>query len=96
MGIGKSRLILELTGESLAKEFNILSTNCSSWEESKPYAPLKEIFAKIFGIKFDNSSKKINKKIESKIKEIDSSLLFASSYFSRLLSSKIKSLEEIM
>jgi len=96
LGIGKSRLILELTEESLAKEFNILSANCSSWEESKPYAPLKEIFAKIFGIKFDDDSKEIDKKIENKIKEIDSSLLFASSYFSRLLSSKIKSLEEIM
>jgi len=96
LGIGKSRLILELTGESLAKEFNILSTNCSSWEESKPYAPLKEIFTKIFGLKYDDDSKEIEKKIKSKIKKIDSSLLFASSYFSRLLSSKIKSLEEIM
>jgi len=96
LGIGKSRLILELTKDSLAKEFNILSGNCSSWEESKPYAPLKEIFTKIFGIKFDDDLKEIDKKIENKIKEIDSSLLFASSYFSRLLSSKIKSLEEIM
>ena len=96
LGIGKSRLILELTGESLAKEFNILSSNCSSWEESKPYAPLKEIFTKIFEIKYDDELKEIDKKIESKIKEIDSSLLFASSYFSRFLSSKIKSLEEIM
>ncbi len=96
LGIGKSRLILELTGESLAKEFNIFSSNCSSWEESKPYAPLKEIFTKIFGIKFDDELGEIEKKIENKIKKIDSSLLFASSYFSRLLSSKIKSLEEIM
>lgn len=96
LGIGKSRLILELAKDSLAKEFNILSGICSSWEESKPYAPLKEIFTKIFGIKLDDDFKEINKKIENKIKEIDSSLLFASSYFSRLLSSKIKSLEEIM
>ncbi|MBA7567170.1 hypothetical protein ES708_08871 [subsurface metagenome] len=96
LGIGKSRLILELTKDSLAKEFNILSGNCSSWEESKPYAPLKEIFTKIFGIKFDDNLQEIEKKIENKIKGIDSSLLFASSYFSRLLSSKIKSLEEIM
>ena len=96
LGIGKSRLILELTKESLAKEFNILSGNCSSWEESKPYAPLKEIFTKIFGIKFDVNLKKIERKIENKIRKIDPSLLFASSYFSRLLSSKIKSLEEIM
>jgi len=96
LGVGKSRLILELTGESLAKEFNILSSNCSSWEESKPYAPLRGIFSKIFEIKIDDDSKEIEKKIESKIKDIDSSLLFASSYFSRLLSSKIKSLEEIM
>jgi class 3 adenylate cyclase/tetratricopeptide (TPR) repeat protein len=96
LGIGKSRLILELTKDSLTKEFNILSSNCSSWEESKPYAPLKEIFTKIFGIKFDDDLKEIDKKIENKIKETDSSLLFASSYFSRLLSSKIKSLEEVM
>lgn len=96
LGIGKSRLILELTEDSLANEFNILSSDCSSWEESKPYAPLKEIFTKIFGIKFDDDIKEIERKIENKIKEIDSSLLFASSYFSRLLSSKIKSLEEIM
>jgi adenylate cyclase len=96
LGIGKSRLILELTKESLTKEFNILSGNCSSWEESKPYAPLKEIFTKIFGIKSDDELKEIDRKIENKIKKIDSSLLFASSYFSRLLSSKIKSLEEIM
>ncbi len=96
LGVGKSRLILELTEDSLANEFNILSGDCSSWEESKPYAPLKEIFTKIFGIKFDDDLKKIERKIENKIKEIDSSLLFASSYFSRLLSSKIKSLEEIM
>jgi len=96
LGIGKSRLILELTKDSLAEEFNILSGNCSSWEESKPYAPLKEIFTKIFGIKFDDELKEIDRKIENKIKKIDSSLLFASSYFSRLLSSKIKSLEEIM
>lgn len=96
LGIGKSRLIYELTKESMAKEFNILSSSCSSWEESKPYAPLKEIFTKIFGIKFDDDVKEIDRKIENKIKEIDSSLLFASSYFSRLLSSKVKSLEEIM
>lgn len=96
LGIGKSRLIYELTKESTAKEFNILSSSCSSWEESKPYAPLKEIFTKIFGIKFDDDIKEIERKIENKIKEIDSSLLFASSYFSRLLSSKVKSLEEIM
>ena len=96
LGIGKSRLILELTGESLAKEFNILSGNCSSWEASKPYAPLKEIFTKIFGIKFDDNLKEIEKKIKNKIEEIDSSLLFASSYFSSMLSSKIKSLEEII
>jgi len=96
LGIGKSRLILELTKDSLVKKFNILSANCSSWEESKPYAPLSEIFIKIFGIKFEDDFKEIDKKIENKIKEIDSSLLFASSYFSRLLSSKTKSLEEIM
>jgi len=96
LGVGKSRLILELTKESLAKEFYILFSNCSSWKESKPYAPLKEMFTKIFGIKFDDELKEIEEKIENKIKEIDSSLLFASSYFSRLLSSKIKSLEEIM
>ena len=96
LGVGKSRLILELSKDSLAKEFNILSSNCSSWEESKSYAPLKEIFTKIFGIEFDDELKEIDKKIENKIKEIDSSLLFASSYFSRLLSSKTKSLEEIM
>jgi len=96
LGVGKSRLILELSKESLAKEYFVLSGNCSSWEESKPYAPLKEMFTKIFGIKFDDELKEIDKKIENKIKEIDSSLLFASSYFSRLLSSKIKSLEEIM
>ena len=96
LGIGKSRLILELTKESLAKEFNILSGNCSSWEASKPYAPLKEIFTKIFGIKFDDNLKEIEKKIKNKIEEIDSSLLFASSYFSSMLSSKIKSLEEII
>ena len=96
LGIGKSRLVLELTEDSFAKEFNILSSNCSSWEESKPYAPLSEIFIKIFGIKFDDDFKEIDRKIEGKIKEIDSSLLFASSYFSRLLPSKTKSLEEIM
>ncbi|MEA2087633.1 MAG: adenylate/guanylate cyclase domain-containing protein, partial [Candidatus Caldatribacteriota bacterium] len=96
LGIGKSRLILELTNGSLAEEFNILSANCSSWEESKPYAPLKEIFTKIFEIKFDDELKEIDRKIENKIKEIDPSLLFASSYFSRLLSSRTKSLEEIM
>jgi predicted ATPase len=96
LGIGKSRLILELTKESLAKEFNILSGNCSSWEQSKPYAPLKEIFTKIFEIKFDDNLKEIEKKIENKIREIDPSLLFASAYFSRLFSSKIKSLEEMM
>ena len=96
LGIGKSRLILELTKESLAKEFNILFGNCSSWEESKPYAPLREIFTKIFEIKYDDDSKEIEKKIENRIKEIDPSLLVASSYFSRLLSSKIKSLEEII
>lgn len=96
LGVGKSRLIYELAKGSLAKEFNILSGNCSSWEESKPYAPLKEIFTKIFGIKFDDDIKEISKKIENKIKEIDSSLSFTSSYFLRLLSSKIKSPEEIM
>lgn len=96
LGVGKSRLIYELAKGSLAKKFNILSSNCSSWEESKPYAPLKEIFTKIFGIKFDDDLKEIDKKIKNKIKEIDSSLLFASSYFLRLLSSKIKSPEEIM
>ena len=96
LGIGKSRLILELTKESLAKEFNILSGNCSSWEASKPYAPLKEIFTKIFGINFDADLNEIDKKVKNKIEEIDSSLLFASSYFSGLLSSKIKSLEEII
>ena len=96
LGVGKSRLIYELTKDSLTKEFNILSANCSSWEESIPYAPLKEIFTKIFGIKFDDELKEIDKKIENKIKKIDSSLLFASSYFSKLLSPKIKSLEEIM
>src|SRR5665648_50483 len=96
LGIGKSRLILELTKDSLAKEFNILSGNCSFWEESKPYAPLSEIFIKIFGIKFDDDFKEIDKKIENKINEIDSSLLFATSYFSRLLPSKTKSSKEIM
>ncbi|MBA7528790.1 hypothetical protein ES705_20980 [subsurface metagenome] len=96
LGVGKSRLIYELTKDSLTKEFNILSANCSSWEESIPYAPLKEIFTKIFGIKYDDEIKEIDKKIENKIKKIDSSLLFASSYFSKLLSPKIKSLEEIM
>ena len=96
LGIGKSRLILELTKDSLAKEFNILSSHCSSWEESKPYAPLSEIFIKIFGINFDDDFNEIDKKIENKIKQIDSSLLFTSSYFSRLLSSRTKSLEEIM
>lgn len=96
LGVGKSRLIYELTKDSLTKEFNILSANCSSWEASKPYAPLKEILTKIFGIKFDDELKEIDKKIENKIKKIDSSLLFASSYFSKLLSPKIKSLEEIM
>jgi len=96
LGVGKSRLILELAKVSLAKEYNIFSGNCSSWEESKPYAPLKEIFTKIFGIEFDDEHKEIDKKIENKIKEIDSSLLFASSYFLKLLSPKIKSLEEIM
>ncbi len=96
LGTGKSRLILELTKESFAKKFNILFSNCSSWEKSKPYTPLMEIFTKIFEIKFDDNLNEIEKKIEYKIKEIDSSLLFTSSYFSRLLSSKIKSLEEIM
>lgn len=96
LGVGKSRLIYELSKEFLTKEYNVFSGNCSSWEKSKPYAPLKEIFTKIFGIEFDDEHKEIDKKIENKIKEIDSSLLFASSYFLKLLSPKIKSLEEIM
>lgn len=96
LGVGKSRLIYELSKESLTKEYNVFSGNCSSWEKSKPYAPLKEIFTKIFGIEFDDEHKEIDKKIENKIKVIDSSLLFASSYFLKLLSPKIKSLEEIM
>jgi tetratricopeptide (TPR) repeat protein len=96
LGVGKSRLIYELSKESLTKKYNVFSGNCSSWEESKPYAPLKEIFTKIFGIEFDDEHKEIDKKIENKIKVIDSSLLFASSYFLKLLSPKIKSLEEIM
>ena len=96
LGVGKSRLIYELIKEPLTKEFNVLSSDCSSWEESKPYAPLKEIFIKIFGIKSDDDLKEIERKIKNKIKKIDSSLLFASSYFSKLLSPKIKSLEELM
>lgn len=96
LGIGKSRLILELTKDPLVKEFNISSVNCSSWEESKPYSPLIEIFSKIFAMNYDDDIKEVDRKIISKIKEIDSSLLFASPYFSRLLSSRTKSLEEIM
>ncbi|MCJ7794112.1 AAA family ATPase, partial [Candidatus Bathyarchaeota archaeon] len=95
LGIGKSRLILELTKHQLTQKFNILSGYCSFWEESKPYALLQEIFIHIFGIKIDDDSQEIEKKINNKIKIIDPSLSFASTYFSRLLSSKFKSFEEV-
>ncbi|MCG2821705.1 MAG: ATP-binding protein, partial [Candidatus Atribacteria bacterium] len=45
---------------------------------------------------FDDDFKENDKKIEKKIKEIDSSLLFSSLYFLRLFSSKTKSFEEII
>jgi len=96
LGVGKSRLIIELTKDKLAQNFNILSTDCSSWEQSKPYAPLQKIFYRIFEIKFEDDIRIIEKKIEEKINSIDSSLLFAVPYFSRLLSAKITPLEELM
>lgn len=96
LGVGKSRLIIELTKDKLAQNFNILSTDCSSWEKSKPYAPLQKIFYRIFEIKFEDDIRIIEKRIEEKINSIDSSLLFAVPYFSQLLSAKITPLEELM
>ncbi len=94
-GIGKTRLISELTNDSYTQKFILLSANCTSWEESKPYYIIKEIFNKIFQIKFEDEPQEIKKKIENKIKEVDASLLFASSYFLRFLSTNLNFTEKI-
>jgi len=96
LGVGKSRLILELFKSGFTEKCNVLFANCTSWDKLKPYHPLREIFSKIFAIKDNDDFKEIERKIEDKIRKIDSSLLFASSYFLKLFTSEIKSTEEIV
>ena len=96
LGAGKSRLISELLKDKLIKNFHRFSTDCSSWEQSKPYTPLHQIFYKIFQLKDKDNIKTIEEKVKDIINKVDSSLLYAVPYFSRLLSSQITPLEELM
>jgi class 3 adenylate cyclase/tetratricopeptide (TPR) repeat protein len=70
-GVGKSRLLMEFVDRMPKENFTYLEGRCLRYGETVIYMPVLEILKSYFEIKDKDSDSIKNRKIESKIKQLD-------------------------
>lgn len=74
-GIGKSRLIWEFVHSDHTEGWTVLQSACSAHDKSHPYAPIIGLLRDYFGLANLDGPSGVSTKINTKLEELDPSLL---------------------
>jgi class 3 adenylate cyclase/tetratricopeptide (TPR) repeat protein len=74
-GVGKSRLVWELTHSERVQQWRVLEGDAASHEKATPYLPVIELFQAYFQIEDQDEAASIREKVTSKLMPLDEALM---------------------
>jgi class 3 adenylate cyclase/tetratricopeptide (TPR) repeat protein len=74
-GVGKSRLVWELTHSERVQQWRVLEGDAASHEKATPYLPVIELFQAYFQIEDQDEAASIREKVTSKLMALDEALM---------------------
>jgi predicted ATPase len=89
-GVGKSRLILELSNTLPQGEYSFLEGKCLHYGSQMPYLPILDILKEYFGIKEADREHLIKKKVRERLRELNEKLEVVPPALHEVLSLKVE------
>ena len=89
-GVGKSRLILELSRTISKNEYAFLQGQCHHYGGSMPYLPILDIVKSYFNIQEEDREDMIKRKVRERLGQLDEELLGSLAAYHELLSVQVE------